>query len=431
MCQKLNDFFENKSVLILGFGREGVSSYNYLRKYFPDKDIAISDMREVSLTDDSHVIIHSGEDYLEHIFDYDVVLKTPGIPLVNVKIPENVKVTCQMDLFLKFADCKKVGITGTKGKTTTSTLTYELISAAGKDAFLVGNIGVPVFDIIDECSGKIAVIEMSCHQLEFCEASPDVAIFTNIYQEHLDHYDGFEGYVNAKLNIVKYQTEDDVLIYNADQDTTGIIDFSQYKCKKIPVSAEPENDFRRSLITLNDRLLGSHSHQDIFFAEAAARLFGADDEDIVRGVKNFKGIPHRMEPVGVFEGIEFYNDSIATIPHAVECAVEALGNIDTLIFGGLDRGIDYGGFIDYLAVCPIRNIIGMPETGAKICSALAERNCGKNILPAETMDEAVELAFKYTKKGCSCLLSPAAPSYNAYKNFEEKGDHFKKLVKNH
>ncbi|MBQ7548800.1 MAG: UDP-N-acetylmuramoyl-L-alanine--D-glutamate ligase [Clostridia bacterium] len=431
MCQKLNDFFENKSVLILGFGREGVSSYNYLRKYFPDKDIAISDMREVSLTDDSHVIIHSGEDYLEHIFDYDVVLKTPGIPLVNVKIPENVKVTCQMDLFLKFADCKKVGITGTKGKTTTSTLTYELISAAGKDAFLVGNIGVPVFDIIDECSGKIAVIEMSCHQLEFCEASPDVAIFTNIYQEHLDHYDGFEGYVNAKLNIVKYQTEDDVLIYNADQDTTGIIDFSQYKCKKIPVSAEPENDFLRSLISLNDRLLGSHSHQDIFFAEAAARLFGANDEDIVRGVKNFKGIPHRMEPVGVFGGIEFYNDSIATIPHAVECAVEALGNIDTLIFGGLDRGIDYGGFIDYLAVCPIGNIIGMPETGTKICAALAERSCGKNIMPVDTMDEAVELAFKYTKKGCSCLLSPAAPSYNAYKNFEEKGDHFKKLVKNH
>ena len=429
MCQQLTDFFKDKSVIILGYGREGMSTYSYIRKYMPEKPIAIADKKEVSVPNDKNVVIFSGDDYMKHIFDYDVVMKTPGIPLINVEIPENVTVTCQVDLFLKYAPCKKIGITGTKGKTTTSTLIYNLITAAGNEAFLVGNIGVPVFDIIDKCDGKIAVIEMSCHQLEFCKTSPDVAVFTNIYQEHLDHYNGFEGYVNAKLNIVSHQNSDDYLIYNADQNVEGIIDFSKYHSKKIPVSAEPQNDFQKKLITLNERLIGRHSYQDIFFAEAAARLFGADDDSIINGIKNFEGIPHRMEPVGVFNGISFYNDSIATIPHAVECAVEALGNIDTLIFGGLDRGIEYDGFIDYLETCPIKNIIGMPQTGTKICNALIKSNSKKNVIIVDTMDEAVDKAYKFTKKGFSCLLSPAAPSYNVYKNFEEKGDHFKKLVR--
>lgn len=270
---------------------------------------------------------------------------------------------------------------------------------------------------------------MSCHQLEFCRTSPDVAVFTNIYEEHLDHYDGYRGYINAKLNIVSHQTEENYLIYNADQNVDGLIDFSQYKSNRIAVSAEAKNDFQQSLTTLNSRLIGKHCHQDIFFAEAVARFFGADDDAVVRGVKKFTGIPHRMEPVGEFKGISFYNDSIATIPHAVECAVDALGNIDTLIFGGLDRGITYDDFITYLDECPINNIIGMPETGTKICNALKERGSKKNIIPVSTMEEAVAAAYEYTEKGKTCLLSPAAPSYNVYRNFEHKGNHYKKIVK--
>lgn len=431
MCQQMIDFLKDKSIIILGYGREGVSTYNYIRKYLSQKPLAIADKKEINIQDDKNVKLFCGDGYMEHIFDYDIVIKTPGIPFVGIDVPKNVLITCQVDLFLQYAPCKKIGITGTKGKTTTSTLIYDLITASGRNAFLVGNIGVPVFDIMDECEGKIAVIEMSCHQLEFCHVSPDVAVFTNIYQEHLDHYDGFEGYVNAKLNIVSHQRADDYLIYNADQSTDGVIDFSQYESKKIAVGAEPQNDFQSKLITLNKRLPGQHSHQDIFFAEAAARIFGADDKAIENGVTGFAGIPHRMEPVGIFDGIEFYNDSIATIPHAVECAVDALGNIDTLIFGGLDRGISYDDFIDYLDICPIRNIIGMPETGTKICKALSDRQSKKNIIAVETMEEAVTAAYKFTKKGCSCLLSPAAPSYNVYKNFEHKGNHYKELVKSH
>lgn len=428
MCHNLIDFLRDKNIVILGFGREGVSTYNYIRKYFPEKPLAIADKKEISL-DDKYVTLLTGEGYMDKVFDYELVIKTPGVPIVNIEIPENALITCQVDLFLEFAPCKKIGITGTKGKTTTSTLTYNLISEAGYDAYLVGNIGVPVFDIIDECDGKVAVIEMSCHQLEFCRTSPDVAIFTNIYEEHLDHYDGYRGYINAKLNIVNHQSAEDYLIYNADQNVDGLIDFSQYKSKKIPVSAEPENDFQQSLTSLNPRLIGKHCHQDIFFAEAVARLFGADDEAVKRGIEKFTGIPHRMEPVGEFKGISFYNDSIATIPHAVECAVDALGNIDTLIFGGLDRGITYEDFITYLDACPINNIIGMPETGTKICNALLEMGSKKNVVPVQTMEEAVAAAYEFTAKGKTCLLSPAAPSYNVYRNFEHKGNHYKEIVR--
>ncbi len=428
MCQGLIDFLKDKNIVILGFGREGASTYNYIRKYFPEKPLAIADKKEISL-DDKNVTLLTGDGYMGKVFDYELVIKTPGVPIVNIEIPEGVLITCQVDLFLQYAPCKKIGITGTKGKTTTSTLTYNLVTEAGCEAYLVGNIGVPVFDIIDECEGKVAVIEMSCHQLEFCRTSPDVAIFTNIYEEHLDHYDGYKGYINAKLNIANHQSEENYLVFNADQDVTGLIDFSQYKSNKIAVSAEPQNDFQKKLTTLNSRLIGKHCHQDIFFAEAVARLFGADDDAIVRGIEKFTGIPHRMEPVGEFKGISFYNDSIATIPHAVECAVDALGNIDTLIFGGLDRGIFYDDFVTYLNECPINNIIGMPETGTKICKALKELGSKKNIIPAETMEEAVEAAFKYTAKGSICLLSPAAPSYNVYKNFEHKGNHYKEIVK--
>lgn len=428
MCQNLVDFLRDKNIVILGFGREGVSTYNYIRKYFPEKPIAIADKKEIEL-DDENVTLLTGDGYMEHVFDYELVIKTPGVPIVNIAVPENVLITCQVDLFLQYAPCKKIGITGTKGKTTTSTLIYNLVSEAGNDAYLVGNIGVPVFDIIDECEDRVAVIEMSCHQLEFCRTSPDVAVFTNIYEEHLDHYDGYKGYINAKLNIASHQTSENYLIYNADQNVEGLIDFQQYKSKKIAVSAEPTNDYQKSLTSLNDRLVGKHSNQDIFFAEAVARLFGADDESIIRGVEKFVGIPHRMEPVGVFKGISFYNDSIATIPHAVECAVDALGNIETLIFGGLDRGINYDDFIKYLDECSITNIIGMPETGTKICNALIERGSKKNVVPVETMEEAVAAAYKYTSEGKTCLLSPAAPSYNVYKNFEYKGNHYKEVVK--
>ncbi len=431
MYKRLIEYFDKKSVLILGFGKEGQSTYNFIRRFYPDKKIAIADKREL-IINDSNVILHTGENYLNYINDYDLVMQSPGISLRSVKIGQNTEITGQMDLFLRFVECTKIGITGTKGKTTTTTLVYNIVKASGKKCALIGNIGVPVFESLDDTDGLIAVIEMSCHQLEFAKASPQIAIMTNVYPEHLDHYNGFEGYVNAKLNIVNNQTDKDYFIFNSDQDELKeLINFNKVKSKLIPVSRfeEDDNEFFKHLTTLNENLKGSHTHQDIFFAVNAAKCLGISDEAIENGIKSFEPIAHRMEKVGTWKDITFYNDSIATIPHAVMCAITALEKVDTLIFGGMDRGIDYSGFITDLNQCNVNNLIGLPETGEMIINDLKRIGCTKNMVIVDTMDDAVEAAYKFTEPGKICLFSPAASSYNRYRNFEEKGNHYKNLIK--
>lgn len=429
MYQKLVQYFENKSVLILGFGKEGQSTYGFIRRFYPDKKIAIADKRNLNI-DDKNVELITGDSYLDCLNNYDIVMQSPGISLRDVKIKPTTEITGQMDLFLRFAECTKIGITGTKGKTTTTTLIYNIVKASGKKCALIGNIGVPVFESLDDTDGLTAVIEMSCHQLEFAKSSPNVAVFTNIYPEHLDHYNGFEGYVNAKLNIVKNQTERDYFIYNSDQEELkSVIDFDSIKSNLLPTSAKTEDEFLNHLTTINENLKGSHVHQDIFFAANVAKCLNIDNKAVEEGIKAFLPISHRMEKIGTWKDITFYDDCIATIPHAVMCAVDALKNVDTLIFGGLDRGIDYSQFVSDLNKCNVNNLIGLPETGEMIIKELQKTGCMKNMISVDTMDEAIEAAYKYTSKGKSCLLSPAASSYNRYKNFEEKGNHYKQLAR--
>ncbi len=430
MFQQLIEYFNSRRVLILGFGREGRSTYDVIRRNLPDKHIGIADRRDLDLNDEN-VTLHCGENYLDAMGDYDVIVKTPGMSFRDVTVPEGVEVTCQTDLFLRFSKCICIGITGTKGKTTTSTLIYEMVKQSGKTVSLIGNIGVPVLDNLAEGETEVAVIEMSSHQLEFTTASPNIAVMTNIYPEHLDHYNGFGGYVGAKLNILRHQTGCDYFICNAQQDFDKYYNFSDVGSTvlKVCLDGSDEDGEIISAAAANERLKGLHNRQNVCLAATAARCLGVSNEDILEAVKNFKGIENRMEPIGEYQGIKFYNDAIATIPHAVECAVEALGDVDTLIFGGMDRGIEYSGFVKYLETCKVKNLIGLPDTGTNLCNILLERGCRKNIVLAEDMEQAVDAAFRYTLPGKSCIMSPAASSYNVYKDFEHKGNHYKELVK--
>ena len=413
---QITEYIKDKSVLILGFGKE----------------LTIADKNKPTVND-SKVSVIFGDDYLKSLGDFDIVFKSPGIAFLDdVSYPDTTEITCQTDMFLRFCKPTVVGITGSKGKTTTSTLIYEMLKHGGVKTCLIGNIGVPVFEMADEDEDLVAVIEMSSHQLEFTTASPHVAVLVNIYEEHLDHYKtGFKGYVEAKLNIAIHQKADDYLIYNPEQELEGIVDWEKViKGNRKPVTfTDAKNDaFVNELWQSTNHLKGEHNRQDIAYALTVARIFGVGDDAVREAIKNFGGIEHRMEYVGVINDITWYNDSIATIPTAVMGAVKALGNVDTLLFGGLDRGIDYSDFIEYLSECDIKNLVGLPETGHKIIDILKEKGVDKNFVCARDMEDAVKKCAEITQKGKSCLFSPAAASYNYYKNFEEKGRHYKAVI---
>lgn len=424
MLPKIIEFLKDKKILILGFGREGKSSFAYIRKYLPEKPITVADGKEQALPDEFTDGIF-GSEYLSHLGEFDVVLKSPGIPFRDVDVPENVLVTCQLDLFLKYAPCRTLGVTGSKGKTTTSTLCYRMLRESGIDAVLMGNMGLPVLDYIEEIEGKTAVIEMSSHQLEFTRTSPDVAVITNIYEEHLEHYKGgMAGYVGAKLNIVKHQDENCTFVYNGTQGLSEYIDVNSLKSKTVAVKEDDVLPFE----VQNPHLIGVHNHHDLLLAWNASELLGATAEGAKAAVDDFEGIEHRMEKVGTYKGITFYNDCIATIPHAVMCAVTALG-AKTLIFGGMDRGIDYTDFARELNESNLEVLIGTKTTGHKVIDMMLKSGTKKCVIKAENIEEAVISAFEKTPKGEICILSPAAPSYNEYKNFEEKGRFYKACVR--
>lgn len=431
MFDQLIDFLDKHSVLILGFGREGKSTYNIIRRHLPDKKIGIADIKEIDIEDES-VNLHTGNNYIDCIGDYEVIIKTPGISLSNYIIPKDAIITCQTDLFLHYADCPCVGITGTKGKTTVAALIFQMLRRAGKDAVLIGNVALPALDTLEDREPEVAVVEMSSRQLEFTTASPHIAVLTNIYPEHIEHHNGFTGYVTAKLNIARHQTADDYFICNAAQSFDEYCNFSRLPSTVIKVASDISGYERvYEAVEQNVFLVGNHSMQNAFMAAAAARRLGLSDDCICDAILDFKGIEHRLEPIGTFDGIKFYNDAIATIPQATICAIEGLGNVDTLIFGGMSVGVPFDEFENYLFGCNIPNLIGLPDTGRRICTNLANRGCTKNLILAEDMESAVEKAFIVTKRGKSCLMSPAASSYNVYKDYEHKGKHFKKLVTEH
>ncbi|MBR3621366.1 MAG: UDP-N-acetylmuramoyl-L-alanine--D-glutamate ligase, partial [Clostridia bacterium] len=172
------EFINSRKVLILGFGREGRSTYDIIRRHLPEKEIGISDIKQIEI-DDSRVTLHTGKNYIDCLNDYDVIIKTPGISLAEYILPKDIIITCQTDLFLKYSDCICVGVTGTKGKTTVATLLYDMAKKAGKNAILIGNVRLPALDSLEDKQPDVAIVEMSSRQLEFTTASPHIAVLTN------------------------------------------------------------------------------------------------------------------------------------------------------------------------------------------------------------------------------------------------------------
>jgi UDP-N-acetylmuramoylalanine--D-glutamate ligase len=413
----MKDFFENKRVLILGLGLEGRSTLEILRGI--GCGIIAADKNPEAVKDLPYKT-HSGENYLAALYDSDcdIIMKSPGISFKGLEIPAAIKakITSQTDLLLRFSANKIIGITGTKGKSTVSSLIHHVLNYCGVDAALIGNIGVPPLSI-HFAPETILVCEMSCHQLEYVQASPKIAVFLNLYEEHLDHYNSFADYRAAKENIFLYQKSEDLLIYLDELDSHKL---RSSEGEKLTLSFEQPQ-------TYNSRLPGKHNQYNIRVALEVCKRLGCDERQAISAVESFSGLPHRLEFVGVVNGAEYVNDSISTIPRAAVLALETYPGTDTLIVGGMDRGICYAELIDFIDKsknCGIMNMIALPESGHNIADRI--KNSEINIYRAKNMEEAVQYAVKVTR--CRCILSPAAASYNVYKNFEERGNHFKEFL---
>lgn len=447
MINDLIKFFENKKVIILGFGKEGQSTYKLIRRYIKEQQLYISDRKENFQNDyeflekDNNVTFISGDKYLENLEEYDIIMKTPGVSFLGIDTSKYFhKIKSQLELLLEFFSNFTIGITGTKGKSTTSSLIYEILKQQNKKAVLLGNIGVPIFDYIDTIEeDMILVLEMSSHQLEYTELSPNISILLNVYEEHLDHYESFEKYVMAKCNIFKYQKKSDYLLYNYDNkmltelvnETNGITYKISFEGKNLSDIYMKENKiYLKDKLIYDDavekrNLVGDYNLKNIMFVLGVSEILKLDLNESKKAINNFKTLEHRLELVGTYNGISYYDNCIGTVPMATIEAVNALGDVDTLIIGGTDRGVDYTEFIKFLNDSKISNIICMPKTGHDIAKELQP---GRSYI-VNTMEEAVNVAKKVTRSGKSCLLSPAAASFGFFKNFEEKGNLYKKLVR--
>ena len=352
------------------------------------------------------------------------MIKTPGISLKDVDIDISL-ISSQTDLFLEAYHNQVIGVTGTKGKSTTSSLIYHLLKESGNDVILAGNIGIPILDCVSDINERtIIVYELSAHQLQFINRSPHVGILLNVFEEHLDHFGTFEKYKDAKINVLRYMSDEDVAVVNNDL-------YRAVSCQLSAVSVDFDNDdFEDYNINWEDiPLLGEHNKMNIKAALCACKSYGLQIEDLIPHLYTFKSLEHRQELVGVFNGVKFFNDSISTIPQATIAALQTIKNVNFLLLGGFDRGIDYEPLVTYLKENPLPYILITGQAGQTIKGKLQTAEYKGNILEYTDMESAFVMIKDLAGNGDVCLLSPAAASYDRYKNFEERGSIFKELAK--
>ena len=402
-----------KRILILGFGREGRSSLAFVQKYLPEATVAVADKNPMEL------VQYYGTCYLDAIFDYDIVIKTPGISLKDFDT-KGVEITSQTDLFLSQFHHQTIGISGTKGKSTTTSLIYHLLKESGHDAILTGNIGIPCFDIMEQIhEDSIVVYELSAHQLEYVHNSPRVGVLLNVFEEHLDHFGTFDRYKNAKFNLLRFMGEDDFAVVH----DSLMMETLELGVNNV-VFSNMDFDIDEEALPI----LGPHNLMNAKAALCACAAYGIDVREVIPHLYSFKPLEHRLELVGTFGGVTFVNDSISTIPQAAIAACQTLGKVDFLLLGGFDRDIDYSPLVEYMVEHPVPHLLFTGKAGERMMQLMNARGVLSKLVTYQSMEEAFGYLKQNARQGNVCLLSPAASSYDQYKNFEERGANFKRLA---
>lgn len=445
--KKIKDY-KNKKVLVLGLAKSGVSAASLLHEL--GALVTVNDQRPLSESPEAQDLMKKGIKVIcgEHPPDlldegFELVVKNPGIPysnkLIKDAIMRNISVITEVELAYQISEASFIGITGTNGKTTTTTLIYEMLKVGNKHPLIAGNIGTVASDVAKEATKEdIIVTELSSFQLMgTLHFRPRIAVVTNLYEAHLDYHGTRKEYINAKKNIIINQTEEDYAILNYDQEDcrkftletkATIIPFSKEKYLEDGASLKNGYIYFRGEKVIDYKqvvLPGKHNLENILASIASAKLAGVDNDSIAKVLTTFHGVEHRLQFIKELNGRLFYNDSKATNILATKSALSAFDQPIILLAGGLDRGNDFDELIPSLK--NVKALITFGQTKEKLAK-MAKSARLENIFIVDNVEEAVPLSYSLSNVGDVILLSPACASWDQYKSFEVRGDIFTSAV---
>ena len=434
-----------KKVLVVGLARSGMAAIRVLKKLGAEVTLSESkkknDIKEIGFLNENNVEI-VGQDMAVFERDFDLVVKNPGVPYrspMMQKLQErNIPVITEIELAYQVAKPQHyIAITGTNGKTTTSTLTYEILRRAfpGK-AHLCGNIGIPLCEIIMENGGHYIALEISNFQLvNIDKFRPEVATIINLTPDHIDFMGSLDNYYKSKTEVYRNMAGNDVFLLNADDPVVKeYTDRYPVKCAKESFSTDSQSadciakdgylEIKgEKIIPLNAiKIVGKHNLQNVMIAVSAAKAIGISNDVILEAVSSFKGVEHRIEFVREIDGVKYYNDSKGTNTDATITALKAFDRGVILLVGGFEKGLPMDEMKKHLGC--VKKIIGFGACGARLVHDLV----GEDGIVVTTLDEAAAEANKIAESGDTVLLSPTTSSFDQYTCFEERGDHFKKII---
>ena len=454
---EFNNYLKERKVAIIGLGVSNLP----LLKYMYEKNAKVTVFDEKEEGEVPRKLLERLEKYksnaffgkncFENLKGFDIIFRSPScLPTRKELVEEKTRgaiITSEIEMLIKIAPCKVIGVTGSDGKTTTTSLIYSILKKAGYNVYLGGNIGIPLFTKLDEMRPEdMLVLELSSFQLMGMEVSPNISIVTNITPNHLNIHKDYQEYIDAKKNIFKYQNENDYLVLNYDNEITRKC-ITQAKSKVTYFSSkkkldngfivdngiikECEDGIRKHILDTKDVLLrGKHNYENIAAALAATKTL-VDQEISVEAVKEFKAVEHRLEFVREINDVKWYNDSVSSSPTRTIAGLNSFDEDIVLIAGGYDKNLDYTPIAKPI-LKKVKTLILLGATSVKIFDAVKEEEEKENknidIYMADNLEGAINLAKKYAKPNEVVLFSPASASFDMFKNFAERGNIFKNLV---
>lgn len=410
--------FDGKNVILTGENRDMTATADFLRKHANAKSLT---HKFVDLDKSESAYEQFGKPDL----NTTVLIKTAGVPGNRMGAPYVTSTQLFFDLVKPMGNMT-IGVTGTKGKTTTASLIAAMLKQAGKDVILCGNIGKTMITYLDEAKPEtIFVIELSSQQLDELHVSPRIGCITNIYNDHTDYHGSPQAYQEAKRHLVEFMGPDDIFVYNPDFPVLKEWAESS-KAKSIAIDMSEKIDMSKT------KLIGDHNRINAIIAKTVATQAGADEQACIRALNGFEPIEHRLQKVATINNVTYIDDAIASQPEAAIAGLEAIakevGPIGVALLGGQDRDYDFSQLMKKLAELLVPALVLFPDTAEKMKSSLP-LGYNPEILETKAMDEAVQWAAQHAPKGSVVLLSTGAPSYSLWKDFEEKGDRFQAAVK--